>query len=154
MSRKKNKRTELNDLLWQRVDEVLAQQGKRHHQLWKLVRRNKNTYTSWLKKRTMPQISDLQELSEALNVSPADLLQPSAAVAGKNPAQAIKLPLVPGSKPVRFELEWSYTGIVLKKLGTNGAHPPGKETVETVKRHKNGSHGDVAKRAKPLIKSA
>jgi len=154
MSRKKNQRTELNDLLWQRVGEILEQQGKRYHQLWKLVHRNKNTYTSWLKKRTMPQISDLQELSEALNVAPADLLQPSSAISGQAPVQAIQLPVMPGSKPVRFELEWSQAGIVLRKIGNSGTVPSGRKTDGSAGVSKTASRLDASKRAKPLIKSA
>ena len=76
MSRKKHEqRTTLNDLLWRRVDEILERTGQRRSELWKKMRRNKNTYTNWVKRRTILQISDLEEIAEALGVPASDLLR-------------------------------------------------------------------------------
>src|SRR5579871_975560 len=76
MSRKKEaQRTALNDLLWRRVDEILESSGARRSELWKRIQRNKNTYTNWIKRRTMLQICDLEELAEALGVPASDLLR-------------------------------------------------------------------------------
>lgn len=76
MSRKKEgQRTALNDLLWRRVDEILENSGERRSELWKRIQRNKNTYTNWTKRRTMLQISDLEELADALGVPASDLLR-------------------------------------------------------------------------------
>ena len=77
MYRKKPIRTGLNDLFWDRVSEVLVEQGRQYSDLWQTVIRDKNTHTNWRNKRTIPQISDLEEIASALNVSPADLLRPS-----------------------------------------------------------------------------
>ncbi len=96
MSRKKSgQRTTLNDLLWQRVDEVLAARGERRSELWKRVQRNKNTYTNWIKRRTVPQISDLEELAEALGVPASDLLT----VPEHNPHQLPPVAMRPKLEP-------------------------------------------------------
>jgi len=82
--------------------------------LWEIVSRDKNTYTNWRKGRTIPQISDVEEIAAALNVSPAELFKPSE---GKRTAQIVnqlQLPFEPGSKGAKLELECSPMGLVLK----------------------------------------
>ena len=64
----------LNDLLWERIGEVLKERGETYAKLWRKVRRDKNTYTNWIRRRTIPKVSDLQQLAEALETPAADLL--------------------------------------------------------------------------------
>ncbi len=39
--------------------------------------RDKNTYSNWRTRKTIPRLSDIEEIAAALNVAPADLLRPS-----------------------------------------------------------------------------
>ena len=114
MSRKKPVRTALNDLFWSRVSEVLSEQGQQYSDLWTTVIRDKNTYTNWRNKRTIPQISDVEEIASALHVSPADLLRPSGGQETAPIAEQLQLPFEPGSQGARLELEYTPLGFVLK----------------------------------------
>ncbi len=114
MSRKKPARTALNDLFWTRVSEVLAEHGQQYSDLWRTVIRDKNTYSNWRNKRTIPQISDVEEIASALRVSPADLLKPSAGQDTALVAEQLQLPFEPGSQGAKLELQYTPVGFVLK----------------------------------------
>jgi len=117
LSRKKNIPTALNDLLWLRIADVLAEKGLNYSDLRKQVRTNKNTFTGWLKKRTIPQISDLEEIAYVLHVAPEDLLRPSDGRQTTTPGQQLELVFEPGSKGVKLELECTPAGFLLKRAG-------------------------------------
>ena len=114
MSRKKAVRTALNDLFWNRVSEVLSAQGRQYSDLWQTVIRDKNTYSNWRNRRTIPQISDLEEIASALRVSPAELLRPSGGQDSALIAEQLQLPFEPGSLNARLELEYTPVGFVLR----------------------------------------
>lgn len=114
MSRKKRAiRTGLNDVLWERVAEALSLQRKRLPDLWRALKRNKNTYTSWVNGRTTPQVSDLEELANALKVDAADLLRPVGQPLKLLPRQ-LELPFEPGGKTAKVQLECTATGVVVR----------------------------------------
>jgi transcriptional regulator with XRE-family HTH domain len=104
----------LNDLFWQRVSDVLSERGLVYGDLWEKVQRNKNTYTNWRKKRTIPQISDLEEIALALRVAPGDLLRPSGGHESAVIGEQLELPFEPGRKGASLELEYTAAGFVLK----------------------------------------
>jgi transcriptional regulator with XRE-family HTH domain len=114
LSRKIPSRTALNDLFWTRVSEVLAGQGRHYRDLWKEVIRDKNTYSNWRNRKTIPQISDVEEIAAALSVSAADLFRLSdgrpAAIVGEQ----LQLPFEPNSKGAMLELECTPIGFVLR----------------------------------------
>ncbi len=114
MSRNRTIRTALNDVFWERVSQVLTERGLRYSHLWDKVIRDKNTYTNWRKKRTVPRISDIEEIAIALDVSPADLLRESRVVGALATPEQLVLPFEPGSKGVKLELECSAAGFVLR----------------------------------------
>jgi len=109
----------LNDLLWERIAEILRKRGKRLPDLWAKVERDKNTYTNWIRKRTIPKLSDLQELAAALGKAPADLLTPvgDATDPTSELPEQLDLPFGIGPKSVQFELQYTTSGLVLKRLG-------------------------------------
>jgi transcriptional regulator with XRE-family HTH domain len=104
----------LNDLLWQRVSEVLSEQGRTFSDLWREVVRDKNTYTNWRSGKTVPRISDLEEIAQALRVSPADLLRTSRSNRRSKLVEQLQLPFNPGRKEARLELEYAATGFLLR----------------------------------------
>ena len=108
----------LNDLLWERIGETLRNQHRRFPDLWASVKRDKNTYTNWLKKRTIPKISDLQELAAALGRTPADLLsrEDNVQSSGKMSEQ-LEFSFGMGPKAVQLEVQYTTAGLILKKLG-------------------------------------
>jgi len=112
LSRKKG--TPLNDLFWDRVSEVLAGQGLQYADLWQTVVRNKNTYTNWRNKKTVPRISDVEEIASALHVSPADLLRRSEEQAPARVAEQLLLPFEPRWRGAKLELECTQVGFVLR----------------------------------------
>ena len=108
----------LNDLLWERIGEVLRNRNETLSDLWRRVRRDKNTYTNWVRKRTIPKVSDLQEFAEALDVVAADLVSvPDGAPDGRGTEERLDLPFRIGPKSVQFELQYTTTGLVMKRLG-------------------------------------
>lgn len=111
----------LNDLLWQRIGEILRSRGKNFTDLWAEVKRNKNTYTNWIQKRTIPKVSDLQELAAALNVTPAQLLTPrqDGTETDEQPGQ-LELAFGIGRRSVQIELQYTTAGVILKTLGRAG----------------------------------
>lgn len=126
MSRKKTGRKPLkdahvcplNDLLWERIGEVLKARDETLPDLWGRVKRDKNTYTNWIRRRTIPKVSDLQELAEALETPAADLLSTQNRKDHAAGAQeGLSLPFRIGPKSVQFEVEYTTTGLVLKKMG-------------------------------------
>ena len=88
-----------------------------------MVIRDKNTYTNWRNKRTIPKISDVEEIASALNVSPADLLRPSRGKKIARIAEQRQLPFEPGSKGAKLELEYTQVGFVLRIFFRSGAQP-------------------------------
>jgi transcriptional regulator with XRE-family HTH domain len=109
----------LNDLLWERVGEILSKSGQSFPDLWALVKRDKNTYTNWINKRTIPKVSDLQELASALGRTPADLLSwpRHGDESISDQQQQLDLPFGVGAKSVQFELQYTISGLLLKKIG-------------------------------------
>jgi transcriptional regulator with XRE-family HTH domain len=108
----------LNDLLWERIDEVLRNRHETVSDLWRKVKRDKNTYTNWIRRRTIPKVSDLQEFAEALNVKAAELLcVPDAAGDATGAPEQLDLPFRIGPKSVQFEVQYTTSGLVLKRLG-------------------------------------
>lgn len=108
----------LNDLLWERIGEVLKERGETYAELWRKVRRDKNTYTNWIRRRTIPKVSDLQQLAEALETPAADLLSTLDRVRpGVAAPERLSLPFRIGPKSVQFEVKYTTSGLVLKKLG-------------------------------------
>jgi len=110
---RKNK-TGLNELLWQRIDEVLSEQGRPYGDLWQEVVRDKNTYTNWRNRRTIPRVSDLEEIAQALHVDAADLLRPSPKQITPQLLDRLDLPFEPGRKGARMELEYTPAGFVIR----------------------------------------
>lgn len=109
-----SRKTGLNALLWQRISEVLAEQGRAYRDLWEGVVRDKNTYTSWRNLKTELRISDLEEIAKALHVSPADLLRPSNGQPTQKVASQLELPFEPGRKGAKVELEYTVAGFILR----------------------------------------
>ena len=107
-------------MLWERVGEALSLQGKRLPDLWRILKRNKNTYTNWINGRTTPQLSDLEELAGALKVDAADLLRPVGQPLKLLPEQ-LELPFEPGSKTAKVQLECTATGVVVKVIDQEAA---------------------------------
>jgi transcriptional regulator with XRE-family HTH domain len=114
LSRKTPSRTALNDLFWNRVSEVLAGQGRQYRDLWKAVVRDKNTYSNWRNRKTIPQISDVEEIAAALNVSAADLFRVSDGQPVAVLGEQLQLPFEPNSKGASLELEYTPIGFVLR----------------------------------------
>lgn len=116
MSTKKpaRRKTGLNALLWQRIAEVLAEQGRAYSELWEVVVRDKNTYTNWRSQKTELRITDLEEIAKALNVSPADLLRSSNGQPTRKSADQLELPFEPGRMDARVELEYTVAGFILR----------------------------------------
>ena len=114
MSRKKPTRTALNDLFWSRVSEVLSGQGRQYRDLWQAVVRDKNTYSNWRNRKTIPQLSDIEEIASALNVSPADLLTPSGGQPTARLGEQLQLPFEPNSMGAKLELEYTPVGFILR----------------------------------------
>ena len=114
MSRKKQPRTALNELLWRRISEVLSDQQRQHRDLWRVGIRDKNTYTNWRKGRTVPSISDLEEIAAALHVSPVDLLGHSQARPTPLLAEQLELPFEPGRKGAILDVEYTSAGFILR----------------------------------------
>lgn len=112
MSRTKPARTGLNELLWQRISEILSEQHRHYSDLWEVVVRDKNTHSNWRNRRTMPSISDLEEIAAALRVSPADLLRPSRPT--PQLAEQLELPFEPGRKGARLDVEYTSAGFILR----------------------------------------
>jgi len=108
------RRAGLNELMWQRISEVLAEQGRAYSDLWKEVVRDKNTYSSWRNLKTEIRITDLEEIAKALQVSPADLLRPSNGQPTRKAAEQLELPFEPGRKGASLELEYSAAGFILR----------------------------------------
>lgn len=115
-----NRKTGLNALLWERISEVLTEQGREYSDLWREVVRNKNTYTSWRNLKTEPSISDLEEIARALRVSPADLLVSSTGQRTPGTPEQLDLPFEPGRMGARLELEYTPAGFVLRSLKHSG----------------------------------
>lgn len=105
-----------------RIGEILRKQRKSFPDLWAKVERDKNTYTNWIRKRTIPKLSDLQELAAALGTTPAVLLSPPGEVGGRAEEQPEQLEFAfgMGGKSVQLEVEYTTAGLVLKKLGKAG----------------------------------
>lgn len=105
-----------------RIGEILRKQRKSFPDLWAMVERDKNTYTNWIRKRTIPKLSDLQELAAALGTTPAVLLSPPSAVADRADElpEQMEFAFEMGGKSVQFEVEYTTVGLVLKKLGKAG----------------------------------
>jgi transcriptional regulator with XRE-family HTH domain len=101
-------------LFWNRVSEVLAGQGRQYRDLWQTVVRDKNTYSNWRNQRTIPRISDIEEIALALNVSPADLLKPSGGQATARLEEQLQLPFEPNSLGAKLELEYTPVGFILR----------------------------------------
>ena len=114
MSRNKPTRTALNDLFWHRVTEVLEEQGLQYRDLWQTVVRDKNTYTNWRKRRTVPQLSDIEEIAAALHVSPAELLTASKTGQTARIGEQLQLPFELNSMSAKLELEYTAVGFVLR----------------------------------------
>ena len=114
MSRKTNHRTALAELLWRRISEVLSDQGRQFSDLWRVVVRDKNTYTNWRKGRTVPSISDLEEIAAALRVSPAELLGPGGGRPTPRLAEQLELPFDPGRKGAVLDVEYTSAGFILR----------------------------------------
>jgi transcriptional regulator with XRE-family HTH domain len=93
---------------------VLAERGLAYGDLWEKVQRNKNTYTNWRKKRTIPQISDLEEIALALRIAPGELLRPSDGRESAPISEQLELPFEPGRKGASLELEYTAGGFILK----------------------------------------
>jgi hypothetical protein len=108
------RRAGLNELMWQRIAEVLAEQGRAYSDLWKEVVRDKNTYTSWRNLKTEIRITDLEEIARALRVSPADLLRPSNGRPTPKASEQLELPFEPGRKGASIELEYTVDGFILR----------------------------------------
>jgi transcriptional regulator with XRE-family HTH domain len=106
--------TGLNELLWERVSEVLSEQHRQYPDLWQQLGRDKNTYTSWRNGRTIPRLSDLEEIAQALRVSPADLLRRLPGQETPKVAEQLELPFEPGGKGAKLELEYTSIGFVLR----------------------------------------
>jgi hypothetical protein len=117
----KLQRRGLNALLWQRISEVLAEQGLAYSDLWKKVVRDKNTHTNWRNLKTELRITDLEEVAKALNVSPAELLRPSTGEPTPKRSEQLELPFEPGRKGVRIELEYTPEGFILLRSRTASA---------------------------------
>jgi hypothetical protein len=115
----RNTQSALNDLLWERIAEILNERGQKYADLWRLVPRNKNTYTSWTKRRIIPSVADVEELAAALGVQAVELLSPTERLAPSHeqPFQ-LQLPFEPGSKGVKIELQATTLGFALKLLRT------------------------------------
>jgi len=107
-------RTGLNDLFWSRVAEVLTAQGRHHRDLWKTVVRDKNTYSNWRNRKTIPRISDVEEIATALNVDAAELFRPSDGQPVARLSEQLKLPFEPNSKGAKLELECTPGGFVVR----------------------------------------
>jgi transcriptional regulator with XRE-family HTH domain len=107
----------LNELLWQRVAEMLNEQGIKHVDLWRRLGGNKNTHTSWMNGRTVPNLSDLEELAEILRVPAADLLRPVEDGRTPKRAEKLELPFSPGSKGAQLEVQYTPLGLILRPLG-------------------------------------
>jgi transcriptional regulator with XRE-family HTH domain len=101
-------------LLWERISQVLSEQQRQHTDLWQVVIRDKNTYTNWRKGRTVPSISDLEEIAAALHVSPVDLLRPSQIGPTLQIAEQLELPFEPGRKGAVLDVEYTAGGFILK----------------------------------------
>ena len=104
----------LNALLWRRIEEVLAEQGRSYSDVWEQVVRDKNTYSNWRNLKTEPRISDLEEIARALHVSAADLLRQSTGQPTPKSADQLELPFEPGRKGARIELEYTAAGFILR----------------------------------------
>jgi len=101
-------------LFWNRVSEVLAGQGRQHRDLWKTVARDKNTDSNWRTRKTIPRLSDIEEIAAAPNVAPADLLRPSDGRATARLGEQLQLPFEPNSMGAKLELEYTPVGFVLR----------------------------------------
>jgi hypothetical protein len=112
----------LNNVFWERVSASLRSQGRDLPDLWKTLGRNKNTYTNWIRKRTIPKLSDVQEVATALGLWASELLRlPSEGGADGLPiSDQLELPFAVESKCVRMEVQYNTTGLVLKRLGKAG----------------------------------
>ena len=105
----------LNDVLWQRISEELAQRNLHFRDLWSKLDRDKNTFTNWKHKKTIPQISDLEELAYALGVHPAELLRPNRGGEKlQSMPEQLALQFEPGSKNARIEVECTPGGLLLR----------------------------------------
>jgi transcriptional regulator with XRE-family HTH domain len=93
---------------------VLAEQGRPYTDLWQEVARDKNTYTNWRNRRTIPRVSDLEEIAQALHVAPADLLRASTRIATPQTPEQFELPFEPGRKGARLELEYTPAGFIIR----------------------------------------
>jgi transcriptional regulator with XRE-family HTH domain len=110
-----NHNSALNNVLWQSISQVLSEQGRQYSDLWDIVVRNKNTHTSWRKQRTVPTISDLEEIAAALRVSPADLLRPLPAQPESQAFDQLELPFEPGRKEAHLEIECTAAGLIFRR---------------------------------------
>jgi ribosome-binding protein aMBF1 (putative translation factor) len=116
LSRKTPKISALNDLLWQRISEVLEEKGLQYVDLWRKLPLNKNTRTAWKNKRTIPDLADLEQLAHSLGVQHLDLLRSSSDRTASSSAEKLELPFEPGSKGVKIEVQATSGSLVLRLL--------------------------------------
>ena len=102
-------------VFWDRVDEILSSQRRDHQYLRSTVQRNKNTYTSWFKRRSLSRIKDLEDIAAALGVAPAELLISEEDGPYKR-TQQLELPFQPGTHSAKFEVEYTDNLLIFKSL--------------------------------------
>jgi hypothetical protein len=105
--------TALNDTLWDRLTNLMAQTGATPSQILESFpkdnQRHDNTWRNWREKKTVMKISDLEYIAKALDVTAASLLTPTGSV----PLQ-MELPFDTERRSVLIEIECRQSSLRIK----------------------------------------